>query len=180
MYGFGSEIVLVWNYDLPVAQQLSVPLSQLDNEFVLGLGGEGYLDRLGIDLVDRKKTLPQPVDLALGGVALKGVAYGVKYEIPIRLQKLTKAKFDRIQQFVAAQRNTGKLIRLDNKRIPLTEYGARTRPIASGTATTADGFVTYYPSFLVWISGFDRRIYEGDGRGQLEFTAIEYGAPLTP
>lgn len=180
MYGFGSEIVLTWNYDAPVAQQQSVSLSQLDNEFVLGASGEGYISQFGMDLLERKLTLPEPVNLALGGVALKGVSYGTKYEIPVKLQQLSKLKYDRIQQFVTAQRNTGKLIRLDNSRILLTEYGARTRAIASGTAATAGGFVTYYPSFLVWIPEFTRRLYEGDGRGRLEFTAVEYGAPLAP
>jgi hypothetical protein len=180
MFGFGTDITLTWNYDLPVAQQLSVALSELNHEFTLGTEGDGFMNRLGMDLVERSLTIPEPVDLALGGVALKGVAYGLKYEIPIKLQKLSKAKFDLIQRFVTAQRSTGKLIRLDNSRIPLTEYGARTRAIASGTATTANGFVTYFPSFLVWIPEFTHRTYPLEGLGRLEFTAVEYGAPLAP
>jgi hypothetical protein len=182
MYGFGTDLVFTLNYDQPAANQVSVTFSVLNNELALGTGGEGYLDQLGIDRIEREISLPQLQDLALGNAIVKGPAYGLKFQYPVRLQQLSKAKYDLLQDMVAAQRSSGKLIRLDDKILKLTDYGSQTRAIAPGTAAPINnnGFITYYPSLLVWIPKFTRRIYEGEGRGRLEFEAVEYGAPISP
>ncbi len=182
MYGFGTDLVFTLNYDQPVASQVSVAVSRLSHEFALGTGGEGYLDRLGIDRIEREISLPQLQDLALGNAIVRRPVYVPKFQYPIRLQQLSAAKYDLLQDMVTAQRISGKLIRLDDKILKLTDYGSQTRAIAPGTAApiSNNGFVTYYPSLLVWIPKFTRRIYEGDGRGRLEFEAVEYGAPIAP
>jgi hypothetical protein len=182
MFGFGTDLTFTLNYDQPVQNQVSVTVSHLNNELVLGSGGEGYLDQLGLDRIEREISLPQLEDLALGGVILKGPAYGLRFQYPIRLQQLSLLKYDLLQNMVTASRKTGKLIRLDDKILKLTDYGAQSRAAAPGTAApvTTAGFTTYYPSLLVWIPKFTRRVFEGDGRGRLEFEAIEYGGPLAP
>jgi len=182
MFGFGTTIDLTFNYDLSVGQQTTVSLSQLNNKFTLTTGDDGYLSQLGIYRVERANTVPEPDDHLLGSMLVKGVPYGVKYQYAIRLNQLSAAEFATIENMVAAQHKTGKLIRLDDKRLRFTEWGTRTRAIAPGTAApvTTAGWVSYYASFLVWIPEFTRKLYEGDGRGRLEFTAIEYDRPLTP
>lgn len=182
MFGFGTELTLTFNYDQPLAQQKSVSLSRLNNEFLLNSGGEGYLSEFGIDRIERDDTTPDPEDHVLGSMLVKGVAYGIKYRYKIALQQLTKTKYSDIQAIITAQHKTGKLIRLDDRILEFTEFGARTRAIApnANAPIISGGFVSYYASFLVWVPKIDRRLYEGDGRGQLEFEAIEYDKPLTP
>jgi hypothetical protein len=182
MFGLGTDITLTWNYDLSVGSQTSVSLSHLNNEFVLNSGADGYLAQLGIDRVERDNTIPAPEDHPLGSLLIKGVAFGVKYQYALALGQLSDSKFNTIQNMVAAQHKTGKLIRLDDKILRFTEYGAQTRAIAPGTdaPVTTAGWVSYYASFLVWIPSFSRKLYQGNGRGRLEFTAIEYDAPLSP
>jgi hypothetical protein len=182
MYGFGTDLTLTWNYDLSVGQQTSVNLSRLNNEFILNPGADGYLALLGINRDERKDTIPTSEDHLLGSMLVKGASFGVKYEYALNLGQLSKAKFDTIQDMITAQHKTGKLIRLDDKILKFTEYGAQTRAIAPGTAAavTTAGWVSYYASFLVWFPEITSRVYQGDGRGRLEFTAIEYDAPLPP
>ena len=182
MFGFGTNISLTFNYDQPLIDQTTITLSRLSNKFVLRGGGEGYLDQFGYDRVEREATLPTVVETAMGQIVLKAPISGIKSQFGIKLQQLTLAEYNLIQNMIAAQRKTGKLIRLDDRILPFVEYGTRTRVVApsSGSPVTSGGFVSYYTSFLIWIPLITRRQYEGDGRGQLEFDAFEYGEPLAP
>ena len=171
---FGTSITLSFESEKTVA------LSRLDGKFIHKQGDDLY-SFLGIDRVEQAETVPEPAHHPLGAMLLKGAAFGLKYEYKITLQKLTKTEYYDIQDMVRASQKTGKLLRLDDKILPFTEYGGRTRAIAPGTATpvVVGNFTTYYASFKVWVPEFSRKYYARDGEGQLEFTAIEYDKPLT-
>lgn len=130
--------------------------------------------------MEQAETVPEPEHHILGSMLLKGVAFGLKYEYKITLQKLTRVEYNDIKKMVKASQDTGRLLRLDDGILKFTEYGARTRAIAPGTPNpVADGnFITYYPSFKVWVPRFEQDFFVRDGEGRLTFTALEYDAPL--
>ena len=171
---FGTSITLSFE------AERTVTLSRTDGKFAHKAGDDLY-SFLGIDRVEQAETVPEPEHHTLGSMLVKGAAFGLKYEYKITLQKLTKTEYYTIQEMVRASHKSGKLLRLDDKILPFTEYGGRTRAIAPGTPapTVSGNFTTYYPSMLVWVPGFTRKFYVRDGEGQLEFTAIEYDKPLT-
>jgi hypothetical protein len=180
--GFGSNVTFTFNPSAPLLEQISVTFTQDDYEFDLNRDGDGYLPFLGMDRVERDISLPFPEDLALGGVRLRGPVYPVRYQYSFRLRLLTRAKFDLFQNMVQAQLATKKLMRLDDRVLQVSDYGAKLRATASGAAApvVAGGFTTYYPALLVWVPRISVRSFDGVDQGKLEFEAIEFGEPLAP
>lgn len=170
---FGSEITLTF-------ETKTVTLSRLQNKFV-HKSWDDQLSFLGIDRLERPETVPEVDDHVLGSMIVKGAAYGLKYGYTINFQKLTEVEYQAIQDMVLGSQKSGKLIRLDDKILPFTEYGGRTRAIAPGTATpvVVGNFTTYYASFNVWVPAFTERFWSREGVGRLSFTAQEYDKPLT-
>jgi hypothetical protein len=191
--GFGDDVTFTFNHTAPLAQQKSVSFSVLNSEFETGRDGEGYLSFLGMDRIETDESLPTLQRLALGGAITKAAPYRVLYRYQFRLRLLTKAKYDLLQDIITAHRAALKnhasgtptenlLIRLDDRRLKITDYTTKLRATATGAAaaTTLDGFVTYYPALLLWIPRITSRSYKGHDLGKLEFEAVEYGAALTP
>jgi hypothetical protein len=191
--GFGDDVTFTFNHIAPLAQQKSVSFSVLNSEFETGRDGEGYLSFLGMDRIETDESLPTLQRLALGGAIVKAPPYRVLYRYQFRLRLLTKAKYDLFQDIITAHRAALKnhssvtptenlLIRLDDRRLKITDYTTKLRATATGAAaaTTLDGFVSYYPALLLWIPRITSRSYKGHDLGKLEFEAFEYGAALTP
>lgn len=170
---YGTSITLSFE------NELSVTLSRTNAKFAHKQGDDLY-SFLGIDREEQPETIPEPDHHLLGAMLVKGVAFGLKYQYQIALQKLTKTEYQTIQNMVWASHKSGKLLRLDDKILAFTEYGTRTRAIAPGTAApvVVGNFTTYYASFKVWVPEFTQKYYAKDGEGRLEFTAVEYDKPL--
>jgi hypothetical protein len=195
--GFGDDVTFTFNHAAPLAQQKSVSFSHLSSEFETGRDGEGYLSFLGMDRIETDESLPTLQRLALGGAIVKAPPYRVLYRYQFRLRLLTKQKYDDFEKIITAHRaalkthniqgtpvpgTEGLLIRLDDRRLKITDYTTKLRATATGAAaaTTFDGFVSYYPALLLWIPRITSRSYKGHDLGKLEFEAFEYGAALTP
>jgi hypothetical protein len=191
--GFGNDVTFTFNHTAPVAQQKSISFSALDYEFETGREGDGYLSFLGMDRVETDESLPALERLALGGTIVRAAPYRILYRYQFRLRLLTRVKYDLFQNIITAHQTAFKthpsgtatenlLIRLDDRRLKITDYTTKLRATATGAAaaTTLDGFVSYYPALLLWIPRITSRSYKGHDLGKLEFEAFEYGAALTP
>lgn len=180
MDGFGDTLILTYNHDLAVNQQIGVTLSRNAGKFKL-TNGEGYLSALGIDRAIRPETEPDATDHTLGSVEIRGVPYGIKYEWLIELQQLTGSEAQAIEDMVLAQKISGKLIKLSDRIHHMAEPTPRTRPI-SATYTNpspSPGFVYYYGDFLVWLRITGRGVFDCETK-ELSLRAIEFDKPLTP
>jgi hypothetical protein len=169
---FGDSITLTLN-------QISLTLRRSDNKFRLSEGGEGYLDQLGYDRVIRPETDVQTEDHTLGDLLVRQVAYGLKWEMPLRLGQLTRGEAQELEDMVTMQRQTRQLIRLSDRILPYAEVAPRSRILGAPYVNpySNPGMTYYYTDFLVWMRIESRGIFDCES-WEMDLVAIEYGQPL--
>lgn len=172
----------------PYGTSLRLLYGGLDVTFTAGAenfrieAGTDNISQLGYDRTLQKSTDAQAEASLLGSPMIKGVPYGQKYEMSVRLRNLSDTQLETTMGIIERSHADGALVTLYDQRQVTREPTPRTRAKVGTVvgAPTIAGMDFYYAQYRVWVTQWSEPYRTDRGLSYLDFAAIEIGRPIAP